>query len=111
MPRVNKQDEGSAPTINVRILEQAGVLSTSKRGWTTELNLVSWNGRPAKYEIRTWSPDHTQMGKGATFTLDELHTLYKLLSQWNWNQIAKTALRIGIPHPTGESEEGGEDSE
>ena len=47
-------------------------LSTSDSGWTKELNLISWGGRPPVYDIRSWSPDHEQMGKGITLTYDEL---------------------------------------
>lgn len=38
------------------------------RGWTMELNRVSFNEAPAKYDIRTWSPDHTKMGKKITLS-------------------------------------------
>ena len=55
------------------------VISTSKTGWTLELNLISWGGRPAKYDIRTWSPDHEKMGKGATLTKDDLAALRDIL--------------------------------
>ncbi|MBQ2315412.1 MAG: YdbC family protein [Treponema sp.] len=56
-----------------------GVLSEGKGGWKTELNLVSWSGRPAKYDIRPWSPDHTKMGKGITLTGEELAALRGIL--------------------------------
>lgn len=45
------------------------------QGWTKELNKVSWNDKPPKYEIRDWSPDHSRCGKGATFTEEELKSL------------------------------------
>ena len=47
------------------IEEKLLVLSENDKGWTKELNRVSFNGAPAKYDIRTWSPDHTKMGKGS----------------------------------------------
>ncbi|MBQ0040404.1 MAG: hypothetical protein KBS64_08265 [Treponema sp.] len=62
------------------IEEKIGILSTSKAGWTTELNLVSWGGRPAKYDIRSWDPEHNKMGKGVTFTKAELSQLKALLN-------------------------------
>lgn len=65
------------------IEEKLGVLSTSKAGWTMELNFVSWGGRPAKYDIRSWDPDHNKMGKGVTFTRAELSELRKLLDSMN----------------------------
>ncbi len=47
------------------------VLSTSASGWTKEVNMVSWNGRQPKLDIREWSEDHEKMGKGLTFTQEE----------------------------------------
>lgn len=62
-------------------LEQTyGVLSESKTGWKLELNSVAWGDRPAKFDIRSWSPDHQKMGKGVTMTKDELASLKKLLN-------------------------------
>ncbi|MBN1332210.1 MAG: hypothetical protein JW971_00470, partial [Synergistales bacterium] len=55
------------------------VLSESSRGWTKEFNLVSWNGREPKYDIREWSPDHARMGKGVTLSEDEMQELRKIL--------------------------------
>ncbi|PTQ84881.1 hypothetical protein C8U37_1068 [Trichococcus patagoniensis] len=65
--------------ITFEIVEELGVLSTSAKGWTKELNLVSWNGRPPKYDIREWSPEHEKMGKGLTFSEEEMAALAKLL--------------------------------
>lgn len=65
------------------ITEKYGVLSESKAGWKLELNSVSWNGRDAKYDIRSWSPDHQKMGKGITFTKEEIIVLKKLLNDMN----------------------------
>jgi hypothetical protein len=65
--------------ITFEIKETIGVVSEGSKGWTKELNLVSWNGREPKYDIREWSPDHTKMGKGLTFTKDELAKLKELL--------------------------------
>ena len=48
------------------ILEEVAVLSENARGWRKELNLISWNGRPPKFDLREWAPDHEKMGKGIT---------------------------------------------
>ncbi len=58
-----------------------GVLSSSRNGWTTELNLVSWNGRPAKFDIRSWDSEHAKMGKGITLSSDEIDALKKILEK------------------------------
>lgn len=62
------------------IVEHIGVLSENEKGWKKALNKVSWNGREAKYDIRDWSPDETKMGKGITFTEEEIELLKQLLA-------------------------------
>ncbi|MBO7174472.1 MAG: YdbC family protein [Treponema sp.] len=62
------------------IEKQIGVISQGKGGWQVELNLVSWSGREAKYDIRSWSPDHQKMGKGITMTQAELQTLAQIIN-------------------------------
>lgn len=62
------------------IIEKLGIISEAKTGWTIELNTVSWGGRPPKYDIRSWSPDHAKMGKGITLTKEELAGLKNLLA-------------------------------
>ncbi|AEY65989.1 YdbC family protein [Clostridium sp. BNL1100] len=66
--------------IKFEITENIGTLSESGKGWYKELNLVSWNDRDPKYDIRDWSPDHEKMGKGVTLTKEELVELKKLLN-------------------------------
>ena len=68
-----------ADDFNYEITQKYGVLSTSKSGWTLELNSVSWNGRSPKFDIRSWSPDHEKMGKGVTLSADEAKALYDVL--------------------------------
>jgi hypothetical protein len=67
--------------ITFEITKTLGVLSESAKGWTKEFNLVSWNGREPKYDIRDWDASHEKMGKGLTFTKDELEALKKLLEE------------------------------
>ena len=61
------------------ITQTLGVLSTSPKGWTKELNLISWNGKEPKYDIRDWSPDHEKMGKGVTLSEEDIVALRKIL--------------------------------
>ncbi len=62
------------------IIETLAVLSEGSRGWRKEFNLVSWNGREPKYDIRDWSEGHDKMGKGITFSLTELEKLKQALA-------------------------------
>lgn len=64
------------------IRQHLAVLSTNeKSGWTTEVNIVSWNGGPDKLDVRAWSPDHSKMAKGLTFTADEARILGQAISR------------------------------
>lgn len=67
--------------LKFEITEKIGVISENAKGWTKELNMVSWNEREPKYDIREWSPDHSKMGKGVTLTADELVDLKNLLAE------------------------------
>ena len=66
--------------IKFEIKETVGVIAESSKGWKKELNLISWNGKEAKYDLREWSPEHEKMGKGVTLSNDELKALKELLN-------------------------------
>lgn len=66
--------------IKYEIKETLGVVAESAKGWKKELNLISWNGKEPKYDLREWSPEHEKMGKGVTLSNDELKALKELLN-------------------------------
>ena len=66
--------------IKFNIVQKIGVLSTSAKGWTKELNVIAWNDKEPKYDIREWSPDHKTMSRGVTFTEEEMERLRELLN-------------------------------
>lgn len=68
-----------AGEIKYEIIEELGVLSESAKGWTKELNLISWNGGAPKYDVRDWAPEHEKMGKGVTLSEEEAKKLAELL--------------------------------
>ncbi|MCI6481203.1 MAG: YdbC family protein [Treponema porcinum] len=69
-----------ADDFSFQITEKVGEISVNKTGWTLELNKVSWGGRPAKFDLRSWSPDHQKMGKGVTLTDEEIKKLGEIIS-------------------------------
>ena len=69
------------PEIKYEITEHLGVISETSRGWTREVNMISWNGREPKIDVRDWSPDHTKMSKGITFTVEEVKEFTKLVEK------------------------------
>ncbi|MGN1118987.1 MAG: YdbC family protein [Oscillospiraceae bacterium] len=66
--------------ITFEITKELGVISETARGWTRELNMVSWNDHEPKYDIRDWSPDHTRMSKGVSLTEEEMQKLCELFA-------------------------------
>jgi Uncharacterized protein conserved in bacteria len=62
------------------IVKHFGVIARDPGGWTKELNLVSWNGRDAKYDIRSWAPDKKKMRRGITLSGVECESLRTLLN-------------------------------
>lgn len=62
------------------ITKELGVISENAKGWRKELNMVSWNDREPKFDIREWSPEHDKMGKGIGLTEEELVTLAELIA-------------------------------
>jgi hypothetical protein len=65
--------------IKFDVVKHIGVISSEKSGWTKELNLVSWNGRAPKLDVRDWAPGHEKMGKGVTLSEGEAAQLAELL--------------------------------
>ena len=62
------------------IVKNIAVLSNERSGWTKEINLVSFNDAPPKYDIRSWDPDHEKMGKGISLSRDEMKTMLDALA-------------------------------
>ncbi len=75
MPRqINRTQD-----ITFNITRHFGVLDTSQSGWTKEVNLVEWNGKPEKLDIREWDPEHEHMSRGVTLRKNETLTLLDIL--------------------------------
>lgn len=70
-----KKDE-----ISFEIINHIGDVKEEAKGWKMEVNRVSWNLAEPKYDIRSWSPDHTKMGKGITLTEEDLRALAKVIN-------------------------------
>lgn len=66
--------------VKFEIKKRIGAITEpNEKGWRKELNIVSWNDREPKYDIRDWDAEHKKMGKGCTLTADECVELLKLL--------------------------------
>ena len=84
------------------ITQELGVISEGK--YNIELNMVSWNDREPKYDIRSWAPDHSRMGKGISLTEEEMERLMQVLCRRPKNNpclvgepgVGKTAVVEGL---------------
>lgn len=65
--------------ITYEIKKHVGILSENPSGWKREVKIISWNNKLPKYDIRDWSPDGKKMGKGQTFTKEEIEILIDLV--------------------------------
>ena len=68
------------PEFSYEITEQVVILSQNINGWSRQINLISWNGRAPKYDIRDWAPGNEKMGKGISLSLEELKALKEILN-------------------------------
>lgn len=70
-----------AGEFSYEIVEEIAVLSENAKGWRKELNLISWNGRPPKFDLRDWASEHEKMGKGVTLSNEEFEALQKIMKE------------------------------
>lgn len=80
-------EKRSGREITYKITKSFGALRESDKGWTKELNLVSWNDMPEKYDIRDWNEDHSKCGRGMTLKAEEMRRVLELLK----DEFPKTA--------------------
>lgn len=73
--------------IKFEIIENLGVIGEGAKGWKKEVNLISWNSRKAKVDIRDWDEEHEKMGKGITLSKDELIALKKILNSIDVDEL------------------------
>ena len=67
------------------ITERIAVLSTNPtNGWERQLNMISWNDRDPKYDIRDWAPDGKKMSKGVSMTAEEMAVLKGILEEMDF---------------------------
>lgn len=66
--------------IEFKLIRRLAVLGPSGKNWAVELNLVSWNAREPKLDIRSWDPSHERMGKGIALSHEEAEKLRDALT-------------------------------
>jgi hypothetical protein len=57
--------------IKFEIEKEVGIIAESSKVWKKELNLILWNDKSFKYDLRDWSLEYEKMDKGVTLTVDK----------------------------------------
>ncbi|UZW12849.1 PC4/YdbC family ssDNA-binding protein [Clostridium pasteurianum] len=73
--------------IKFDIIKNIGILSEGAKGWEKEVNIIRWNGRKAKIDIRDWDEAHKKIGKGITLSKAELKQLKEVLNEINIGEL------------------------
>lgn len=68
--------------VTYEIKKRIGVIAERENGWKRELNLVSWNGGPFRFDLREWDAEHTRMSRGISMSEDEFRKLIDLGKDW-----------------------------
>ena len=69
------------------IKKSLGTISESSKGWKREVNVMTWNNKKAKVDIREWDEKHEKMGKGITLNKEELKQLKDILNQIDIDEL------------------------
>ena len=78
--------EKSYDPVTFEILDHVGSLSTSSSGWQREVNIVAWNGKQARLDIRDWNPEHNKMSRGIGLNGIEVENLTAILQNFSPRQ-------------------------
>ena len=78
------------------LMDYGTISSNSKQGWAKCLKLVSWNDKPAKFDLREWNGE--KASKGLTFTREEIRNLRDILNTINLDTApAESAAEAPVP--------------
>ena len=67
--------------VHFEILDHINVIGERNNGWTKEVNIVAWNGREPRIDVRDWDPSHMRMSRGITLTDDQAMRLAEALGK------------------------------
>lgn len=66
---------------DIRVVKQIGSISSGEGNWQKELNIVSINNGPLKYDLREWSLDHSTSRNGISLEDEEAKALLAVLKE------------------------------
>lgn len=66
--------------IQCTLKHHLGKLRENEKGWSREVNIISWEGAQSRLDIRDWSKSKDRSSKGITFTRAEVERLRAMLN-------------------------------
>jgi hypothetical protein len=91
--------------ISFNVTKPIWKLNRSVNGWQKEVNLVAWNGKKPKLDVREWNADKTKMRRGVTLSKDEVLELKRCLNSididWLYDTHNAAASVQTEPGPAG----------
>lgn len=107
-----------------KVVHHLGVYGRSAKGWTKEVNVIEWNGKKAKLDLREWDPEHTRMSRGITLHKQEMLYLLQILlknygkelreiqrAREEWQPQPEEEIREEFPLPAAETAAFGTETE
>ncbi len=67
------------PEVKWDIRKNLGVIGEGG-SWKKEVNIIAWNDKAPKMDIRSWDAEHKKMSKGITLTKEEVKKLKEILN-------------------------------
>lgn len=65
--------------ITYEIIDHFGVYEEHSGGWKGEVNLISWNGKDPKVDIRNWDEERSKCSKGVSMSMEAARLLGEIL--------------------------------
>ncbi|MBR5280765.1 MAG: hypothetical protein IKU26_07370 [Clostridia bacterium] len=78
--------------IQCTLKHHLGTLRENEKGWSREVNVVSWEGAASRLDIRDWSKNKDRSSKGVTFTRVEVERLRDMLAILNTSVIEDSGI-------------------
>ncbi len=82
----------SRKAIQCTVKHHLGTLRENEKGWSREVNVVSWEGAASRLDIRDWSKNKDRSSKGVTFTRAEVEHLRDMLAIFNTSVIEDSGI-------------------
>lgn len=76
------------------IVEQLAVLATYDSGWRKEFNIVKWNDKAPRLDLREWNSDHSRMSKGIGFSFEEAEKLKEALEHLTEDMLSYSGVEL-----------------